>query len=165
MMRKAAHPASSRLSVQSSLTSRRNRVSAWGTRELDFWLRGLQSRLPGMAIKPLNMLAALAVLSVPLGEAAAGGRPVKCYQRVFQPPLYDTVRERVQIQGAWIRLETNPAIYDIRPVRRLVSPEHVIWRVIPAEYGTVREKVQPRVARTVPAVTRTVYRKERVDGG
>jgi hypothetical protein len=120
-----------------------------------------------MAIKPLNVLAALAVLSVPLGEAAAGGRPVKCYQRVFQPPLYDTVRERVQIQGAWIRLETNPAIYDTRPVRRLVSPERVIWRVIPAEYGTVREKVQltPRAARTVPAVTRTVYRKERVDGG
>jgi hypothetical protein len=120
-----------------------------------------------MPMKPLNLLTALAVISVPLGEAAAGGGPVKCYQRVYRAPLHDTVRERVQIQGAWIRLETNPAIYDVRPVRRLVSPEHVVWHVTPAQYDTVREKVQlsPRVSRTVPAVTRTVYRKERVDGG
>jgi hypothetical protein len=122
-----------------------------------------------MPMKPISLLSAVAVLSIPLGEAAAGGRPVECYQRVHQPPLYDTVRERVQVQGGWIRLETNPAIYDTRQVRRLVSPEHVVWRVTPAEYDTVREKVQlypaRQVARTVPAVTRTVYHKVRVDGG
>jgi hypothetical protein len=125
------------------------------------------SGVVAMPMKPLNLLAALAVISVPFAEAAAGGKPAECYQRVYRAPLHDTVRERVQIQGAWIRLETNPAIYDTRPVRRLVSPEQVIWRVIPAQYDTVREKVYParRIARTVPAVTRTVYRKQRVDGG
>lgn len=122
-----------------------------------------------MASKSVNWALALAVGWLPLGEAAAGGKPVECYRKVYQPPVYDTVRERVQVQGAWIRTEVTPAIYGTRQVRRLVSPEYVSWRVVPAVYETVREKVvvapARKVARTVPALTRTVYRKVKVDGG
>ena len=122
-----------------------------------------------MASKSLHWALAVAVGSLSLGEAVAGGKPVECYRKVYQPPVYDTIRERVQLQGAWIRTEVNPAIYGTRQVRRLVSPEHVTWRVVPAVYDTIREKVlvapARKVARMVPAVTRTSYRKVKVDGG
>jgi hypothetical protein len=75
----------------------------------------------------------------------------------------------VQIQGAWVRTEVNPAVYGTRQVRRLVSREHVSYRVTPAEYDVVREQVQlhpaRKAARTVPAVTDTVYHKVRVEAG
>lgn len=122
-----------------------------------------------MPVKPLNWAVAAALASIPVGEALGGGKPVECYQKTYRPPVYDTVRERVQIQGAWVRTEVTPAIYGTRKVRTLVSPERVSYRVIPAEYDTVREKVllhpARKVARTVPAVTETVYRKVKVDGG
>jgi hypothetical protein len=62
-----------------------------------------------------------------------------------------------------------PAIYGTRQVRRLISPERVDYRIIPAEYRTVREKVllyaETTVARTIPAVTRTEYRRVKIAAG
>jgi hypothetical protein len=122
-----------------------------------------------MPVKPVNWAIAIALISVPLGEAFAGGKPVECYRKTHRPAVYDTVYENVQVHGAYVRTETTPAIYGTRKVRRLVSPERVTWRIIPAEYDVVREKVllypARKVARTIPAVVDTVHRKVRVDGG
>jgi hypothetical protein len=122
-----------------------------------------------MPVKPVNWAMAIALTSVPLGDAFAGGKPVECYRKTHRPAVYDTVYEHVQVHGAYVRTEVTPALYGTRKVRRLVSPERVSYRVIPAEYEIEREKVllhpARKVARTIPAVVDAVHRKVKVDGG
>jgi hypothetical protein len=122
-----------------------------------------------MPVNPVNWAIVVALMSAPLGDAFAGGRPVECYRKTHRPAVYDTVYEDVQVHGAYVRTEVTPALYGTRKVRRLVSPERVSYRVIPAEYEIVREKVllypARKVARTIPAVVDTVHRKVKVDGG
>jgi hypothetical protein len=121
-----------------------------------------------MFMKSLSAATAVAVLFGPLDESFAGGKPVECYARYSEAPVYDTVQERVLFRGGQIREQTVPAIYGTRKVRRLMSYGRVESRVLEAEYQTIREKVllypERTVARTIPAVTRTQYRRVKVSG-
>ena len=121
-----------------------------------------------MFTKSLSAATAIAVLFCPLGESLAGGKPVECYARYREAPVYDTVQERVLFRGGQIREESVPAIYGTRKVRRLMSYGRVESRGLEAKYQTIREKVllypERTVARTVAAVTRTEYRRVKASG-
>lgn len=121
-----------------------------------------------MSMKTLSTATAIAVLFGSFGESFAGGKAVECYAPYRQAPVYDTVQERVLFRGGQIREESVPAIYGTRKVRRLISPGRVDYRVLEAEYQTIREKVlfypERTVARTIPAVTRTQYRRVKASG-
>jgi hypothetical protein len=121
-----------------------------------------------MSKKALSAAIAIAVLFAPLGESFAGGKAVECYAHYRQAPVYDMVQEREVFRGAQIREESVPAIYGTRKLRRLLAPGRVEYRVLEPEYQTVREKVllypERTVARTIPAVTRTQYRRVKAIG-
>jgi hypothetical protein len=98
-------------------------------------------------------------------------KPGECYARVFVPPVYETVEERVMVQEAsqkvevlpaeyeWVeeqvlvkeaseQLEVIPAKYDWVEEDVLVSPASTKIETIPAEYEWVEEEVLVKPART-----------------
>jgi len=120
-----------------------------------------------MASTILHGAASLLVLAATATQAAAGGYATECYQRYRTQPVYDTVYESVQIRPGFTDVQVTPPIYGTRERAVLISPERVAWRVIPAEYGYTKEMVLLEPARTVarrlPPVTETRYRKVLVD--
>jgi len=114
-------------------------------------------------------VSSLAMLGT-ASQTVAGGRAVECYEPYRTPPVYDTVYENVEVHPGYRHVEKTPPIYGTRKRAVLVQAESVGYRTIPAQYGYEKEMVlvEParKVARVVPAVTRTVYDKVRVsDGG
>ncbi|MEI9417245.1 hypothetical protein [Mesorhizobium sp. Cs1321R2N1] len=82
-----------------------------------------------------------------ISQTAAGGRAVECYEPVRTPAVYDTVYEDIMVSPPGQQIvDYDPPIYGTR--------ERVVM--------TVPAQVQYEV---VPAITRTIYRTVRVDGG
>jgi hypothetical protein len=118
-----------------------------------------------------KLFCAVSLLTVlgTISETAAGNRALECYERTRTEPVYDTVYENVEVNPGYSRVETVPAIYGTRRRTVVVREESVGYRTIPAEYAWQRElvEIEParQVARVVPARTRTVYHKVKVDDG
>lgn len=123
-----------------------------------------------MRVKSIShLVSGLAVLAS-AAPTAAGGYPVECYQPYRTAPVYETVRENVQVNPGYTRVEQTAPIYGTQRRTVMASPESVGYRTIPAEYGYIRERVLVSPARTkkrlVPGVTETRYRTVKVsDGG
>lgn len=72
----------------------------------------------------------------------------ECYARVFVPPRYQTVTQRVLSRQASERVETIPAKYQEVEEKVLVKQASKRLEEVPAEYGWVEEKVLVEEART-----------------
>lgn len=90
-------------------------------------------------------IAALTMFGT-ISQTAAGGRAVECYEPVRSPAVYDTVYEHVLVSPSGQQVDYTPAIYGTRERVVMTVPAQVTYEI-------------------VPAVTRTVYRTVRIDGG
>lgn len=75
-------------------------------------------------------------------QAKAG----ECYARVYTPPKYKVVSERVLKNAETSKVEIIPARYEKGTERLLVRAESKKIQVIPATYKTVTERVLVRAA-------------------
>ncbi|MER8443180.1 hypothetical protein NKH52_08255 [Mesorhizobium sp. M1066] len=90
-------------------------------------------------------IAGLTMLGT-ISQTAAGGRAVECYEPVRSPAVYDTVYEDVMISPPGQQVDYIAPIYGTRERVVMTVPAQVTYQI-------------------VPAVTRTVYRTVRIDGG
>lgn len=90
-------------------------------------------------------VAVLTVLGT-VSETAAGGRAVECYEPVHSPAVYDTVYENVMVSPGGQVVDYDPPIYGTRERVVQIAPARVSYEI-------------------VPAITRTIYRTVRVNGG
>ena len=90
-------------------------------------------------------------------------KPGQCYARVFVPPSYESVTEKILRKSASERIEVIPAKYQTVSERVLVEAESERLEVIPATYKWVEEKVviKPATKRIleVPATYETISEK------
>lgn len=75
-------------------------------------------------------------------------KPGECFARVFVPPRFQTVTERVLSRQASERVETIPAKYEVVEEKVMVNQASTRLEEVPAEYGWVEEKVLVEPART-----------------
>lgn len=75
-------------------------------------------------------------------------KPGECYARIWQPPKFRTVTEKLLKKGEGERLEIIPASYEWTTERVLVSEASERLTPIPATYGTESERIQTRDAET-----------------
>jgi hypothetical protein len=75
-------------------------------------------------------------------------KPGECYARVFVPPTYRTVTEKVLKRSASEKVKVIPAQYEWVQERVLVKPASERLEVIPAEYDWVEERVLVKEAST-----------------
>lgn len=73
-------------------------------------------------------------------------RSGECYARVFVPPTYRTITEKVLKHGASERIEIIPAQYEWVEEKILVKEASERIEVIPAQYDWVEEKVLVKAA-------------------
>jgi len=116
---------------------------------------------------------AFAFFSVPsaFAQGASSGaellppnaKPGECYARVFIPPQYETVENKVLKSDAAETLSIKPAVFDKASDEIVVEEASYRLEVVPATYGWVEEKVEISPAHTklkqVPAVYETVTEK------
>jgi hypothetical protein len=95
-----------------------------------------------MSRKKLSLAVSLLAMLGTVGQTAAGGRAVECYEPYRTEPVYGTVLEHVEVNPGYSRVETTPAIVGTRRRAVLVAPERVDYEILPAivrtEYRTVR---------------------------
>ncbi|HHJ18786.1 MAG TPA: hypothetical protein ENJ84_02975, partial [Gammaproteobacteria bacterium] len=75
-------------------------------------------------------------------------KPGECYARIWEPPKFRTVTEKILKKGEGERLEVIPAKYEWTTERVLVSEASERLTPIPATYGTESERIQTRDAET-----------------
>lgn len=75
-------------------------------------------------------------------------KPGECYARVFVPPRYQMVTQRVLSRQASERVETIPPKYEVVEEKVMVRQASKRLEEVPAEYGWVEEKVLVEAART-----------------
>lgn len=93
-------------------------------------------------------LAALATLAL-VGETAAGGRAVACYEEVVRPATYRTIEETVLVRPARSYMVVHPAVHAVRHRLVEIEPERVEERIVPAVVKTVHRKIKVKPAGTV----------------
>ncbi|MET3581873.1 hypothetical protein ABID19_004926 [Mesorhizobium robiniae] len=99
-----------------------------------------------MIRKPASLaIANLAVFGM-VSETAAGGRALECYQQVNRPAVYETVYENVLVSPGGQVVDYDPPIYGTVERVEQIAPPRVTYEV-------------------VPAITRTVYHKVKIDDG
>ncbi len=67
--------------------------------------------------------------------------PGECYAKVFIPPAYKTVTEKVLLRQASEKIEIVPAQYEWIEEQVMVEPAAEKWEIVPAQYKWVEEKV------------------------
>ena len=72
--------------------------------------------------------------------------PGECYAKVFIPPTYQTVTEKVLLRQASEKIEIIPAKFEWVEEQVLVEPESEKWEIVPAQYETVEEKILAKEA-------------------
>ncbi|NQU41524.1 MAG: peptidoglycan-binding protein [Lentisphaerae bacterium] len=126
---------------------------------------------PQTVAPPVAPVAPPAAPSSDAGLLPPNAKPGECYARVYLPPTYTTVEERVMIRGAsekvdmipavyeWVeedvivkeaseRLEVVPAQYELREKQVLVNAASSRVEHVPAEYEWVEENVLVEAAHT-----------------
>ena len=90
-------------------------------------------------------------------------KPGECYARVWVPPKYKTVTEKVLKKEASSRYEVIPAKYKTVKKRVLVKEAYEKLKLVPAKYKWIEEKVLVKPAGekivTIPAKYKTVTEK------
>lgn len=82
----------------------------------------------------------------PAGELAAElppyAKPGECYAKVFVPPTFKTVTERIMVRQASERVEIVPAKYDWVEERILVKDASTELSATPAEFAVREQTIQ-----------------------
>lgn len=110
----------------------------------------------------VSLVGSTIAFAAPTGDALLppNAKPGECYARVFSPPQFETISERVVTQQASESIKIQPAKYEWTEERVLVQEPSFKLQVVPATYKTVEEKilVKPESRRIVetPAVYETV---------
>ncbi len=118
-------------------------------------------------MKTLFKIALLALLVVTGASAATSdelfppnANPGECFTRVFNPPTYETVSERVLVKPATEKVHVTPAKYEWGSERVLTKEASYRLEVVPATYKTVTERILVKPASqqltAVPATYETV---------
>jgi len=88
----------------------------------------------------------------PSGEVTAELPPHakagECYAKVFVPPTFKTVTERVLVRDASERIEIVPAKYEWVEERVLVKDASTELQAVPAEYAVREQTIQTAQAHT-----------------
>jgi hypothetical protein len=98
-----------------------------------------------MRAENLQMQASEAVMAGP-PLLPPDAKPGECYARVFVPPAYTTITEKVLTQGASEKIEIIPAKYKMVEEKVLVKEASTRVETIPAQYDVADEKVLLRAA-------------------
>ncbi len=133
-------------------------------KEYEAKLRALQEREAALASKESSLKAKESALSsaasqqqaaAPAPVAMAGdgllppnARPGECYARVWIPPKFRTVTEKVLSKAEGEKLEIIPAKYEWTTEKVLVSEAGEKMVTIPPKYKTVTEKIKVRDGET-----------------
>ncbi len=87
-------------------------------------------------------------------------KPGQCFTRLWVPPKYDTVTERIMVEEQGTRIEIIPAKFSTSKKRILVKEASEKLVTVPATYKTVKERVLVKAATKklvqVPAVHETL---------
>lgn len=115
-------------------------------KEYEAKLKALQER--EAALKSKEMAVSSQPAPAPAAVMTAGGdllppnaKPGECYARVFIPPEFKKVTERVLAKAEGERLEVIPAKYQWAEERVLVSEASEKLMPVPPTYKTMTEKV------------------------
>ena len=97
-------------------------------------------------------------------------RPSNATNPTARAPVYGTVQERVLLRGARSRIDRVPAIYGTRRCAGWFRRSAPKFASFPRNTAMCAKRscstTRPRSTRTIPAVTRTEYRRVKVsDGG
>src|SRR5207247_2545743 len=97
------------------------------------------------------------------GEIAAelppSARPGECWAKVWIPPEFKTVTERVCVREASERLEVVPAKYETVEERVMVKDASTTLEIEPAEFATREKTVLVQPAHTEWEVNKECKRK------
>ncbi len=125
--------------------------------------RALQARAEELAKQKSAAPAPAAVATDDGHMLPPNAKPGECYARVWVPPKYKTITEKVVKKEASSRIEVIPAKYRTVTKRVLVKEAHEKLKVVPATYKWVEERVLVRPAGekivTVPAKYETITEK------
>lgn len=93
-----------------------------------------------------------AVCDIPSGEVSAAlppnARPGECYAKVYIPPQFKSVTERVLVREASEQIEIIPARYDWVEEKVLVKDSSTQLEVIPAEFATRERTIETESSHT-----------------
>ncbi len=129
-------------------------------KEYEAKLRALQEREAALASKESSLqaqqnAASSATQAAPEPVAMAGdsllppnARPGECYARVWIPPKFRTVTEKVLAKAEGEKLEIIPAKYEWTTEKVLVSEPGERMVTTPPKYKTITEKIKVRDGET-----------------
>ena len=86
-----------------------------------------------------------------------GAKPGQCFTRLWVPPKYDTVTERILVEEAAERVEIIPAKYETVKKRVLVREASEKLVTVPATFKTVKERVLVKAATKKLVQVQAVY--------
>jgi hypothetical protein len=86
------------------------------------------------------------VCEPPAGEVSAyfppNAQPGDCFAKVYIPPQYRTLKEKVLVHDAYQKLEVVPARYEWVEERILVKDASTVLEVVPAEFADQEQTIQ-----------------------
>jgi len=86
-----------------------------------------------------------------------GAKPGQCFTRLWVPPTYDTITERMLVEEASERIEIIPAKYGTKKQRVLVKEASEKLVTVPATFKTVKERVLVKAATKTISQIKPVY--------
>ena len=86
-----------------------------------------------------------------------GAKPGQCFTRLWVPPKYDTLTERVLVEEEAERIEIIPAKYETVKQRVLVKEASEKLVTVPATYKTLKERVLVKAATKKLVQVKAVY--------
>lgn len=124
----------------------------------------LDKRESMMAAKASSTPAKVAGSNYGAGDLLPpGAKPGQCFTRLWVPPQYETLSERMLVEEESERVEIIPAKYENVKKRVLVKEASEKLVTVPAKYKIVKERVLVKAATKklteVPAVYETVTQR------
>jgi len=86
-----------------------------------------------------------------------GAKPGQCFTRLWVPPRYETISERILVEEEGERIEIIPAKYSTSKKRVLVKEATEKLVTVPATFKTVKERVLVRAATKKMLQVKPVY--------
>jgi len=86
-----------------------------------------------------------------------GAKPGQCFTRIWIPPQYQTVSERILVEEAGERIEIIPAKYNTVKKRVLVKEATEKLVTVPATFKTVKERFLVKAATKKIVEVKPVY--------
>jgi len=110
----------------------------------------VQAKAPTPCAKPCEPRTACC--PKPAGEMSAflppNAKPGECYAKVFVPPTFKNISERVLVREASETVEVIPAKYEWVEERRLVKDASTVLEVVPAQFAARDVTIQTNPGHT-----------------